>query len=376
MQPVSGRWDAAVRGVSRLISRCEVWRDGSLQQTLAMAGGRVRLDETSAVRRALTCSLADLRVGGVELTPKTASDLLAPTGVELRVWSGYAYSDGSEELVPVGYFPVSRTARESWLGGLTITAPDRSRRVSRARFLTPWTVAAGTLVTSAIRSLLASVDSSWEVYDLTGSQSVCSAVTWDRGDDRWERARELAASIGAEIHLDASGRWLIRAVPQGGTPVWSLDVTGAASLLDVGQSMDSESAYNILVASSSELGAEPVSGMAYISSGPLSVARYGAVPYFFSTPVGIKTRDQAVSAALAMLPRVARLSRVVTPRVVPNRALDVGDPLTLTLPGESATTVLLSGAEYSLGPDSQGMALPLRDPAVVSTALTMTGVAM
>ena len=90
MQPVSARWDAAVRGVSGLISRCEVWRDGALQQTLTMAGGRVRLDETSAVRRALTCSLADLRIGGVELTPKTAADLLAPTGVELRVWSGYA----------------------------------------------------------------------------------------------------------------------------------------------------------------------------------------------------------------------------------------------------------------------------------------------
>lgn len=374
MQPVSDRWDAAVRGAHQVTSTCEVWRAGVLQETLTIANGSVRLDETSAVRRALTCSLADLYIGTLPLTPRLASDLLAPSGSEFRVSSGITYGDGSTETVPVIVAPISRTARQSWLSGIEITAPDRSRRVSRARFLAPWTVAPGTLVTSAIRSLLLAVDPSWEVIDRTGSLAVTSGVTWDRGDDPWQRARELAASIGAEIHLDPVGRYQIRYVPQGGTPVWTLDTTGAASLLDVGQEMDSESVYNIVVASNSDVGGSPVAGFAYVADGPLSVASYGPVPYYFSTPVGIRTVEQAVSAALAMLPRVSRMSRVVTPRVVPNRALDVGDPLSLEMPGEDATTVLLSAASFSLGPDPQGMPLTLRDPATVSTALTMTGV--
>lgn len=374
MQPVSVRWGEAVRAFSGVTASCEVWRGGVMQQALTLAGGRVRADESSAVRRAFTCSLADLRIGGNELTPKDAGDLLAPTGAELRVSAGYAYDDGSLELVPVGAFPVARVERRAWLEGLEITAPDRSRRVSRARFLGPVTIAAGTLVTAAIRSLLLEVDPSFEVFDTTGSRATTTTVSFERGADRWEGCRTLAASIGAEVHVDAVGRFIVRPVPSGGTPVWTLDTTAAASMLDVGQVMDSEQVYNTVVAYSSEVGAEPVTGYAYISSGPLSVSEYGSVPYFFATPVGLKSGDQAVSAALAYLPRVSRAARSVVPRIAPHRALDIGDACTLVMPDEAARIVNLAGFSFSLGPDSEGMPAELRDPEFAVGAFGMTEV--
>lgn len=375
MQPVSAAWESAVRGFSQVTASCEVWRDGVLQETLTLVGGRVRGDESSAVRRALTCTLADLRIGAAELTPTDADDLLAPTGTELRVFAGYVYPSGGTELVPVITAPVSKVARQAWLSGLEVTAPDRSRRVSRARFLAPRTIVAGTLVTQAIRTLLTEVDSSWQVYDLTGSRATTVTVPLERGQDRWETIRTLAASIGAEVHVDPAGRFIIRIVPSGGTAVWTLDTTGLASMLDVGQEVDSEQLYNTVVAYNSEVGGDPVTGYAYIATGRLSVASYGSVPYFFASPVGIKTADQAMSAALARLPQVSRINRVITPRLAPNRALDVGDPVSLVLPDEAPVTMNLAACEFSLGPDSQGMPVSLRDPSQVSSSTTMVGVA-
>lgn len=378
MYPVSSDWDSSVRGARKTKCRVEVYRSGVYQTELVPLRGTLRADETSAVRRALTLYPRDLYTSsGDPLTPREADDLLAPFGTELKVWSGIEFGSGQTEWVPVITAVLTKTERDSWLSGLSLTAPDRSRLVALARFLEPYNVVAGSRITTLIRTLLLAVNPTWEVYDLTGSNAYLpSSTTYNRGDDRWEAVRGLAALIGAEVHVDVSGRFLIRPVPQvTASPVWSVDVSASRpSLLDFKQSMDAERVYNVVVAYSSAVGVPPISGYAYISSGPLSVAAIGPRPYFFSSPVGISSSTQAIAAASTILPRVASANREISPRVSPNRALDIGDTLTQELPGEESLSVVLSGFSFSLEPNPQGMDIVTRYPATVSTALVATGV--
>lgn len=376
MEPVSARWDEAIRTVAGVVARVEVWRAGVLQATLTARGGAIRADETSAVRRALTIGLADLFDGSTPLTLRTAGDLLAPFGSELRVWAGRRYSEGDVEYVPVGCFPIAETARERWLSGLSITAPDRGRTVALSRLLSPVNVAAGEPVTTRIRSLISTAYPAAEIYDLTGSRAATSDATLDRGEDPWDAARSMASSIGAEVHVDPSGRFLVRPVPTGGAPVWSVDIHSTrGALLDLGQRLSAEGVFNIVVATSSTPDAPPVSGYAYVSSGPLSVASAGPRPMFWASPIGLTTTDRAIEAARSMLPKATSRARVLTPDVVPNPALDVGDPILLSMPDEDPLAVTVSGFTLPLGVEGR-MRLDVRYPGQTSGAESLAGVAL
>lgn len=385
MQPVSADWDAALRVAREKTSTVEVWAPGAASAVVLVAkGGNVRVDETSAVRRVLTLELADLYLPGTKtpLTPAKVSDLLAPFGTEIRVWSGHQYTSGWTEQVPVGAFTLTDTRRPSWLSSLQLTAPDRSRAVSLARFLKPYNVAAGTLVTGVIAALIAR-GGSFPVVDLSGSRIVTQApASFEAGADPWEEARKLASSIGCEVAPDATGAFVIRPVPQVGTPVWTVDVDKTkGALLDVGQKMTSEGVYNAVAVSSSAAGAEPVTGYAWASDGDLAVTKPGVGwrSTFFSTPIGITTVDQAMAAAAAMLPSKMAAARIVEPVTVANVALDTGDTVTLSVPVSKDRLTMdtfpavISSLAFSLHPDSAGMTLGVRYPATFTTGTVVTG---
>ena len=374
MQPVSADWDDAIRGARHKLARVEVRRAG--QTTVLMAlDGTVRVDEASAVRRSLSLTLADLLLpDGSPLTPRVADDLLAPFGCELWVWSGHRYTSGAEEMVPVGVFQPTGVDRSSWLSPLKITAPDRSRAVSLARLLKPLPVAAGTSIPALIGTLIR-LGGDFPVLDLSGSRAtVTTATTLDSGADPWEETRKLASSIGCEVAPNASGQFIIRPTPEVATPAWTVDIDKTrGALLDLGQAMTSEGVYNAVAVSSSATGAEPVTGYAWVSDGPLSVNAIGWRPFFFSTPIGITTTEQAMAAAAAMLPRKMIASRILTPVTVGNPALDVGDTLRLSLPGEDSIDVVTSAFSISLHPDARGMEHQVRFPVTATRGTVVTG---
>jgi hypothetical protein len=225
MYPVSADWDDAIRGARQKLARVEIRRTGAATVVLVAKDGTVRVDESSAVRRALTLTLADLSLpDGSSLTPRTATDLLAPFGTEIWVWSGHRYTTGQEELVPVGVFSPTVTSRGSWLAPLQITAPDRSRAVTAAKFLIPYNVPVGTSIPGLIVTLIQR-GGAFPVLDLSGSRAVTtSAMTYDTSADPWEEARKLASTIGCEVAPNVTGQFVIRPVPQVGTPVWTVDV--------------------------------------------------------------------------------------------------------------------------------------------------------
>lgn len=407
MYPVSADWDLAVRGARQKLARIDVSHPGKSTVTLVAKSGTVRVDEASAVRRVLDLTLADLYLpDGSALTPRTATDLLAPFGTELAVWSGHRYTSGVEELVPVGVFCPTDVDRGSWLSPLHITAPDRSRVVSMAKFLLPYNVPAGTSIAGLITTLVQR-GGNYPVLDLSGSRALTTApVTYDTAADPWEEARKLAASIGCEVAPNVVGQFVLRPVPQVGTPVWVVNVDpSSGALLDLGQSMTSEGVFNAVSVSSSAVGTDPVTGYAWVADGPLSVTAIGWRTFSFSTPIGISSTAQAMNAAAAMLPSKMAVARKFAPVTVCNQALDTGDTLRLMLPGEYATTpaqrldvwwpddiwrdtwgivtdggtslatvdVIASAFSISLHPDASGMTHTVRYPVTTMTGTVVTG---
>lgn len=375
MYPVSADWDPAIRGFRQKLARLEVRHPGKDAVILEVNAGTIRVDEASAVRRALDLTLADLYLpDGSALTPRTATDLLAPFGTELWVWSGHRYTSGVEELVPVGVFCPTDVDRGSWLSQLRITAPDRSRAVALAGFLLPYNVPAGTSIPGLITTLIQR-GGSFPVLDLSGSRALTTtAITYDTSADPWEEARKLATSIGCEVAANVAGQFIIRPVPLVGTPVWTVDIDdGSGALLDLGQSMTAEGVYNAVGVSSSAVGAEPVTGYAWVSDGPLGTSTIGWRSFSFSTPIGITSTAQAMTAAAGLLPTKMAVARKFAPITVCNQALDVGDTERLSLPGEAYVDVVLSAFSFTLHPDSQGMTQAVRYPVIPTTGTVVTG---
>jgi hypothetical protein len=173
--------------------------------------------------------------------------------------------------------------------------------------------------------------------------------------------------------------------------------------------MTSEGVYNAVSVSSSAVGANPVTGYAWIADGPLAVSAIGWRSFPFSTPIGITTTAQAMSAAAGLLPSKMAVSRKFAPVTVSNAALDTGDTLRLSLPpltamgiktGATGDTwsdtwsdtwpgvvtytptpryatetldVVTAAFSLSLHPDAQGMTHAVRYPVTAMTGTVVTG---
>jgi hypothetical protein len=126
---------------------------------------------------------------------------------------------------------------------------------------------------------------------------------------------------------------LIEASPAGlfggSPPRFPLDRTPCV-ITDLERDLDEDTSYNGIVAvgTGSQLTAplfteiwddNPASPTYYLG-------RYGKVPYFWTTPL-VTTQPQLVDAATSMLKRILGLSEQLHVTIVPNPALEPGDPI-------------------------------------------------
>jgi hypothetical protein len=354
MQPVSARWDQALRVGHEIVTTVEVWKSGVRQTlpdgstSLKVIDGSVTVDEASKVRRSVT-----LHVANPELMPVTLTDTLAPPLVDLKVFMGVRYTEGDTELVPVGVFRVDDIGQPQWLAAGQITASDYSQVLANDRF-TSWATPAGSLVTDEIVRMVADSISGLTVVNLTGSGALTTAASWEH--ERWDAITTLAKGIGAEVFFDAVGRLIIRPFPQvtsSSVAAWTVDAgTATAVMTDVSTVMSTKNVYNAVIATSSAQGVT-ATGAAYQSSGPFAWPAWRK-KRFYSSPV-LTTSEQCQSAAQAILARSVFFSRQISLQSVPNPALDCGDFITVLMPADANNRVVsevraVSRISLPLGP--------------------------
>lgn len=306
---------------------------GATQETVRLVAisGDVSVDRTASIRR--SCSVTCIDPDGT-WTPVGPESLLTPFGTEIRPYRGVKYSDGTEEVYPLGVFRISKSDPVEDEGSLQIRIEsyDLSRTVKRDKFTTPYVIASGTNVVQAIKDILARTFPDLTYDAITTSLATTAPRVCDVEDDPWDAACELAVSIGCELYFDVEGKVVI-------SPSADIDALPAAvfdyiegpdcTMTNLAQSYTDEPGYNGVIVTGESPGDElpPVRGEAWDDE-PTSITYrrgpYGEVPMFHQDQV-IKTQADADAAAAQLLRGQLGFSSLLSIRAMVNPALEAGE---------------------------------------------------
>jgi hypothetical protein len=333
MLVTSARFLDAIRHPPRLYVRVEVWLAGSRVDTygvdgIPVYGGEVDGDASKQVRRTLNGVTVD--------ATDEMWDLLSPVGTQLRVFRGFRYLNGEVEAVPAGVFVmpgITENYGGDW-GGQIGTASDQMLLVQRARFTSPRAIQPGIRIADVVATLMAEVLG--PVNNLSTSRALTGAgLLYAR--DRGAAITELANSIAADVYCAADGTPTIRDAPQlAATSVWTVDAGDAGVLYTAARKRTYDRTYSGVQAAPAQIdGSPPFNPVTVWDTDPDSPTYYlgpfGAVPYFFTSPL-LANSGQAFLAAQALLPKVTAARAQLSLVAECNPALEDGDTITVVLP--------------------------------------------
>lgn len=335
MWPHSSAFDLALQSPAgaprRWYSRVEVLYGGQSALTFdTVLEGSVTIDDV-AVRRKCNLTLAD--ADGL-LTPRTAADLLAPKGTEMRVARGLQLADGSVEWVPLGVFGISKPQVQASSDGgaqLSLEGHDRVDAVKLRRFPAPWAITKGTPTTTAIVNI---VTSRLDVpVRVTATGSTTPEVVYDALSDPWVAVEELAAADSLVAYFDPMGTLVVGPDEQVETGL-TYSPGRSSFLLDAARGFDSANSYSGVVVTGEHPDETPVRVELW-DTDPTSPTYYlgpfGKRPYGFDSEL-ITSVAMANKAAATILPRVRRIPQSATMNTVGHIGHDVGDVIVLEDP--------------------------------------------
>lgn len=334
MRPASQRLIAALRLPHRLATEARILQDGDLVTALDVADGSVTLDQTAAIRGRCDVTLAD--DGTLGLVPDSATHPLAPYGNEIQLLRGVAFPDQTSELVSLGIFRLEDVEIVTSATGLAIRVVglDRAARMIDARLEEPYEIAPGTNYVTAITQLL---QAGWPGIptNFTATTRVTPALRFEEGDDRWDRAQEMAESIGMDVYFDGDGVCVLvpSATLASGTPVATLAEGADGVLVDAARRWTRQGSFNRVIATGENTGETAVARGVATDDNPASptyyFGGYGRVPRFFRSQF-IVTDEQASDAAAAMLARELGTTQSVSFGSLVLPYLEPGDVVTIS----------------------------------------------
>jgi hypothetical protein len=324
MWRTSDAFDTALHSRSRRwASKVEVLYGGDLVTTLnVVVDGDVSIDNV-AVRRAVDLRLID--IDGT-LTPATANDLLAPKGTELRVYKGLWLNDVDIEYVPLGVFGIVEPQVSAHENGTQVKLKgwDRVDAIRVRQFEDPYTVAAGTSTTDAIRDIITSrLDVEVRVTPTghTAPESVFDALT-----DPWDAVRDLAFADGLIAYFDPLGTGVVE--PEIEVMTDAEYIIGEGShLVSTNRKITADKTYSGVIvrgehpeagAFRSELWDTDPASPTY-ADGP-----FGRRPYGFYSKL-ITSQGMADETALTIYNRVTKMKQTVEIITIGHPGHDVGD---------------------------------------------------
>lgn len=335
MYPVTQLFKDTLKDAHKVVTRAEVLRSGQVIKTLYVNDGNVTIDSNNSLRRSCSVSLVD---DTGELTPSSASDLLTPFGNEVKLYRGIRFPDGGEELVPLGVFVMTDVSLSDSGAAveIEISGYDRAKRIERAQFTQPAQIAANTNYAKAIQDLI--------LFRVPGIQfkpselgqwyaqttRVTPLLTFNEQDDPWEKAREMAQSIGRDLYFDADGYCVmpLQPDPTSSPAMWTYADGEDAMLLGASNSWSAEQAFNwIIITGESTSNALPYRGEAKDMDPASPTYIYGpmgAVPWFLADAY-VTSDAQAAEAALGILRKVIGTTENVSFPAMVNPAHEGGD---------------------------------------------------
>jgi len=224
MQPVSARFlnelhqpVFQVRSKLEVLDASELPVDGGVFHDTSYTGdasnilidGAVDLDTTRAARRTFTATL--LNDFG-EWSPASDWSGLFYVDRLIRLSRGFVYSDGTEELVPIGMFMIDHAdvTVERNMSVVVLSGTDKWKKLAKSAFGLPFSWAAGTAINTVIVDILNGAGIT--VYNLadisarpTNAKTLNTALKVEMKDLRGDVLFKLSNDYGLDMEFDATG---------------------------------------------------------------------------------------------------------------------------------------------------------------------------
>jgi hypothetical protein len=306
--------------------------------------GYVGLDNV-AVRREAHFTLYD--ADGV-LTPGQATDLLAPKGTEVRIYRGLWIPDlGDYEYVPMGVFGIISPATRANDAGtqIEIKGFDRLDKLRALQFETAYTIAAGTLVSDAIKGIVNAQMPGIPVR-VTPSTYTLTATVLAQLSSPWDAISDMCDASNMVFYFDPLGTAVVEPFTEANTGLTYQ--TGPSGLL-----INSEQTWDNTNVNSGVIvkGQNPDLTTFFVTkwdvdpnSPTYSLGPFGRRPYGYYSEF-ITTTAQATDVANGLFPRVTNMPQTVEIYVRGGPQHDVGDLITVIDPRNkiNANYVVKSG---------------------------------
>lgn len=202
-----------------------------------VTAGKLTSDRTSSVRTNCDLSLA---------IPEWEALPVDCNSGRFRVYRGLG-SLGYTEVLQLGEFRVDEIERPA-TGVVTINGSGLESYIVDARFLSPRTPPYGSSTIETIQNLIREVlpNAQFRIR-ATRNKRITATATYER--DRRDALDSLAASIGAEVYVDATGTWVIADIPDptSGAPVFIVDEGNGGVLVDRSEQSTRDRVYNAAV---------------------------------------------------------------------------------------------------------------------------------
>lgn len=337
MWAVSDRFLETVRGSHRAVARARLCTqvpqygaDPVGQSVPILIGSSVRLSGSADVK-------AQLRI----TVPGDWWDEVQPIGAEFFVERGVSFGDGTEEYVPLGYFPLEDPEQSSApYGPISLSCDDRTGRLMSNRVILPWQIPPGTTHRAILERLVnGSTDGigSYGMYRLQGGDPVPivwtdagydpDAATVDSGpvvdDSSYEFAAKLVGTRGCVLRFLPTGELEVLAADPGldAPAVYALRQNAGGTLKRWSRKTSSRGYINIVRAVGSDPAHQTGMRVARITDGPL---RYdgpiGPRTKYYASPL-LADDAGADAAAATVLAKSTGLPSSTQFWTVPNPAL-------------------------------------------------------
>lgn len=323
MWPVSRRWEQAIRHTYRPAVRATLYPPRARPFTVPVTSWTVTADRTSNTRR--TCQ--------VVLPPavRRGLDGVTTAGAYLQLDVGIDYLDGSQELIPQGFFRLDTEQADRPGGAIQLQGYGREKSVADDAFPVPRTESNSSALDLAEQLLTESVPGAIVVRRTTRDARV-PATTWDQ--DRWGAIdgtdASLARALGVEVWADGRGRFVISDVPSLGDPVvWTVDAGAEGVLVTASASTSTDGVYNLVAASGDSTDGTPPVGPVIVQDNDPTSPTYVGGPFGrrarrYSSPL-ITTPGQAGNAGRSLLANSLGLTKGLAFTALANPALEPGD---------------------------------------------------
>lgn len=306
------RFIKEIQSSHTVVSYIDVISPDNEVRRLVATDGSVSVDKTASIRR--TGSATCIDPFGT-FVPSGNQGILTPFGTIVRPYRGIRYTDGTEEIYPLGVFRLSgakfvqsSTSAASSGVRISLTYSDRSREVARDKFTNIYTIPTGTNLLSAIKLILGRTFDDLQYDSISTTMATSAPKVYKASDDPWEAVTDLAKSMGCEIYFDVEG-WVVISPPVDVDSLPSPDFSYAegpnCSMTELTSEYADEPGFNGVVVEGSSPGDEKPAVRAEAwdmepSSPTYRKGPYGEVPDFI-TDTNVKTVAEAQKMADSLL---------------------------------------------------------------------------